>query len=50
MPEIIRQGDTTSHGGTVLEGSPLDLCMGKPISYLGHKVHCPKVYFRSPKV
>lgn len=42
MPEIIRQGDTTSHGGTVLEGSPLDLCMGKPISYLGHKVHCPK--------
>lgn len=42
MPEIIRQGDTTSHGGTVLEGSPLDLCMGKPISYFGHKVYCPK--------
>ncbi|MDX8121307.1 PAAR domain-containing protein [Janthinobacterium sp. GMG2] len=42
MPEIIQQGDTTSHGGTVLEGSPRDLCMGKPISYLGHKVHCPK--------
>lgn len=42
MPEIIRQGDTTSHGGTVLEGSPFDLCMGKPISYFGHKVYCPK--------
>ena len=42
MPEIIRQVDTTSHGGTVLEGSPFDLCMGKPISYFGHKVYCPK--------
>jgi len=26
----------------VLEGSPSDICMGKPISYIGHKVHCPK--------
>jgi uncharacterized Zn-binding protein involved in type VI secretion len=42
MPEIIRQGDSTSHGGTVLEGSPTDICMGKPIAYMGHKVHCPK--------
>lgn len=39
--EIIRQGDPTSHGGTVLEGSLTDICMGKPISYLGHKVYCP---------
>jgi uncharacterized Zn-binding protein involved in type VI secretion len=40
--EIIRLGDKTSHGGTVLEGSPADICMGKPIAYIGHKVQCPK--------
>lgn len=40
--EIIRQGDTTSHNGTVLEGSMQDICHGKPIAYIGHKVHCPK--------
>lgn len=40
--EIIRQGDKTSHGGTVIEGSILDICMGKPIAFVGHKVVCPK--------
>ena len=40
--EIIRLGDSTSHGGIVLEGSPLAICMGKPIAYIGHKVQCPK--------
>lgn len=40
--EIIRKGDPTSHGGTVLEGSLHDICHGKPIAYIGHKVHCPK--------
>ena len=40
--EIIRLGDTTSHNGTVIEGSQMDICMGKPIAYIGHKVHCPK--------
>lgn len=40
--EIIRQGDKTSHGGTVLEGSLTDICMGKPIAYIGHKTECPK--------
>lgn len=40
--EIIRIGDSTSHGGRVLEGSPLDICMGKPIAFVGHKVQCPK--------
>ena len=39
--EIIRQGDPTSHGGTALEGSLTDICMGKPIAYIGHKVFCP---------
>ena len=40
--EIIRQGDPTDHGGKVLEGSLTDICHGKPIAYLGHKVSCPK--------
>jgi uncharacterized Zn-binding protein involved in type VI secretion len=40
--EIIRLGDSTSHGGTVLEGSLFDICMGKPIAFVGHKVLCPK--------
>ena len=40
--EIIRLGDKTSHGGTVLEGSPTDICMGKPIAFIGHQTHCPK--------
>ncbi|MFS2024125.1 PAAR domain-containing protein [Massilia sp. CT11-137] len=40
--EIIRKGDPTSHGGTVLEGSLTDICHGMPIAYIGHKVHCPK--------
>lgn len=42
MAEIIRQGDPTSHGGKVLEGSMSDICMGKPIAFVGHKVLCPK--------
>lgn len=40
--EIIRKGDPTSHNGVVLEGSVTDICMGKPIAYIGHKVQCPK--------
>lgn len=39
---IIRQGDPTSHGGTVIEGSLADLCEGKAIACVGHKVYCPK--------
>ena len=40
--EIIRLGDSTTHGGIVLEGSPVDICMGKPIAFIGHEVQCPK--------
>jgi uncharacterized Zn-binding protein involved in type VI secretion len=40
--EIIRKDDPTSHGGVVLEGSLTDICMGKPIAYIGHKVQCPQ--------
>lgn len=39
--EIIRMGDKTSHGGIVLEGSAQNICMGKPIAFVGHKVFCP---------
>jgi uncharacterized Zn-binding protein involved in type VI secretion len=39
--EIIRKGDPTSHGGTVLEGSVTDICMGQPIACINHKVYCP---------
>ena len=46
--EIIRQGDPTSHGGIVLEGSPLDICHGKPISFIGHQVLCPKCKGKFP--
>lgn len=39
--EIIRMGDPTSHGGKVIEGSPVDICFGRPIAYIGHKAYCP---------
>ena len=40
--EIIRQGDKTTRGGTVIEGSPSDICHGKQIAYIGHKTSCPQ--------
>lgn len=40
--EIIRMGDATSHGGTVIEGWPTATYMGKPIALVGHKTSCPK--------
>jgi uncharacterized Zn-binding protein involved in type VI secretion len=39
---IIRMGDRTSHGGTVLEGSPLFSILGKPVAGVGHRVSCPR--------
>jgi uncharacterized Zn-binding protein involved in type VI secretion len=39
---IIRQGDKTSHGGTVVEGHPFLIIHGKPAAGVGHKVYCPK--------
>lgn len=38
---MIRQGDTTTHGGTVLEGFPVYVVEGRPVAGLGHKVACP---------
>lgn len=34
-------GDSTSHGGKVLEGSPTTTINGKPVARVGDKVSCP---------
>lgn len=38
---LIRVGDPTSHGGTVLEGSDNFVIDGKPVARVGDKVSCP---------
>ncbi len=40
--DIIRLGDSTSHGGTVIEAFSQTDLNGKPIAGVGHKVDCPK--------
>jgi uncharacterized Zn-binding protein involved in type VI secretion len=40
--EVARIGDTTDHGGTVIEGDPTLMHMGRPVALNGHKVRCPK--------
>lgn len=42
MQPFIVVGDKTSHGGTVLAGSPFSDCDGKPIARVGDLVACPK--------
>jgi uncharacterized Zn-binding protein involved in type VI secretion len=42
MRSIICQGDTTSHGGRVLEGSATYTLFGRPVSGVGHMVMCPQ--------
>ncbi|WP_080404496.1 PAAR domain-containing protein [Burkholderia ubonensis] len=39
---MICVGDTTTHGGRVLEGSSSATIDGKPIAGVGHKVLCPQ--------
>ncbi|WP_439668258.1 GP29 like protein [Cupriavidus necator] len=39
---IIRQGDTTTHGGEVLEGMPNFRIHGVPVAAVGHMVSCPQ--------
>lgn len=41
IPMII-QGDTTTHGGVVLEGDPAYVFNDIPTTGAGHKVYCPK--------
>lgn len=39
---IIRLGDRTSHGGTVLEAFPTFSVYGKNVTGVGHKGYCPR--------
>lgn len=39
--DIIRLGDTTSHGGTVIEAFAQTDLNGKPMAGVGHQVVCP---------
>ncbi|MBR8056316.1 PAAR domain-containing protein [Burkholderia dolosa] len=42
MKAVVRKGDTTDHGGMVLEGFGLANLNGRPASGVGHMVLCPK--------
>jgi uncharacterized Zn-binding protein involved in type VI secretion len=44
---LIRLGDKTSHGGTVVEASALSDCDGKGIARVGDMTVCPR-HGRSP--
>ncbi|WP_350615352.1 PAAR domain-containing protein [Pseudomonas sp. HY7a-MNA-CIBAN-0227] len=39
--DIIRLGDSTTHGGIVIEAFPQTDLNGKPMAGVGHKVVCP---------
>ncbi|KMN13033.1 PAAR domain-containing protein [Pseudomonas weihenstephanensis] len=41
MKNIIRLGDSTTHGGVVLEAFSRTDLNGKPIAGAGHNVSCP---------
>ena len=41
MKDIIRLGDSTTHGGVVLEAFSRTDLNGKPIAGVGHNVRCP---------
>ncbi|WP_339467475.1 PAAR domain-containing protein [Pseudomonas capeferrum] len=41
MKSIIRLGDTTDHGGEVIESIPHTNLNGKPMAGKGHRVACP---------
>lgn len=42
--DIITVGDTTTHGGVVITGSPTSKIRGKAIARLGDLVNCPQHY------
>ncbi|MET3228786.1 PAAR domain-containing protein [Paraburkholderia sp. DD10] len=39
---FIREGDQTSHGGTVLNSGAITVVDGRPIAFVGTMVSCPK--------
>ena len=48
MKNIIRLGDSTAHGETVLSAFPQTNLNGKPIAGVGHMVSCQKMQSRAP--
>ncbi|WP_024301797.1 PAAR domain-containing protein [Pseudogulbenkiania sp. MAI-1] len=42
MKRVIRLGDPTSHGGTVVSAASSTVLFGKPVALLGDKVTCPQ--------
>lgn len=42
MKRIIRLGDPTSHGGTVVSAASSTVLFGKPVALLGDQVTCPQ--------
>lgn len=48
MKDIIRLGETTTHGGTVLGAFSQTNLTGKPIAGVGHMVSCQKMQSRAP--
>lgn len=42
LKPVIRKGDTTTHGGMVLEGIDTYPVLGVPVACVGHLVSCPK--------
>lgn len=42
MPLMIRRGDTTSHGGRVLQGFDGYTVEGRSVAAMGHMVACPR--------
>ena len=41
MPAIARQGDTSTHGGAISNGSPNLNCNGRPVARVGDILACP---------
>lgn len=41
MRHVIRKGDSTTHGGIVVEGLANYKIMGREVSCKGHLVYCP---------
>lgn len=41
MPGVARLGDTGSHGGAIVTGSPTGSCDGAPIARVGDTYACP---------
>lgn len=41
MPKVARVGDTSSHGGTIIAGSPTVFADGIPVARMGDNHSCP---------